>query len=163
MSFTISAFQTRAVTILNTIMSETVILANQNAPRPSGAYMVIQVLNTNQRGEPQETQINNTTQNVIQWDELILQVKAVGADSMARAYKARTAFGLRSVVDSFAGVYAGVGEIMQIQNVPTLFSNGWQDQSVFDVRFNVVTETAETSTTIATAQVTGKIDERDII
>jgi len=163
MSFSIADFEKKAIVIFNTITSETVIFANQNAPRPSGSYFTLQILRTTQRGEPQETQNDGLGQKVVQWDEMTLQVKAIGEDSFLRAYTARTAMGLRWVVDAFAAAFAGVGQITPLQNVPTVRSNGWDDQSVFDVIFNIVTETSESSQNIISIELEGTIDGRELI
>jgi len=162
MSFSIADFEETAVATLSTITSETVIFSHQNAPRPSGPYVTLQVLNFIQRGEPEEIQNNGDGQKVTQWSEMTLQIKAVGLDAMIRAFAIRNAMGLRWVVDAFAGVFAGVGEISSIQNIPVVRTNGWEDQSVFDVIFNVVTETAETLPYIATVELDGEISDRTL-
>jgi hypothetical protein len=162
MSFVIADFEETAVAAFSTITSETVIFAHQNAPRPKGKYFTLQVLSFNQRGEPQELQGNGDAQAVLQWSEMLLQVKAVGADSMSRAFAARNAMGLRWVVDAFGKVFAGMGEITTVQNVPVVRTNGWEDQSVFDVRFNVVTETAETLRYIASVEAQGTIGSQTL-
>lgn len=161
MSFTISAFETAAIATIGTITSETVVFSHQNAPRPTGAYFTLQILSFNQRGEPQEIQGNGDAQAVVQWSEMMLQIKAVGANSLSRAFAVRNAMGLRWVVDAFGKVFAGVGELTNVQHVPVVRTNGWEDQSVFDVRLNVVTETAETLRYIASIELTGNIGDQD--
>jgi len=162
-SFTYGQFEQTLVQALGLMTSETVIIANQNAPRPSLPYFTVQLLSFNALGEPEEIPGGGVFQTVNQWSELTVQVKAVGADAFSRAFACKEKLGLREFADSLFKKGAGLARISSVLDLPATRQNGIEQQAVFDVAFNVATETSEDVSYIDDVEATGTIESQTVI
>lgn len=164
MSFVLSTFETACITLLAAVAPAGTRFAfsHQNAPRPQLPFVSLQVLGMTPAGEPEEIQSSGDNHTVTQWDSLSLQVKTVGGGSLALAQTLRKGFGLRAIVDGFGKIFAGVAQISSIQNVPVAQGNGWEDQSVFDVAFNIVSQNTEAVGYISSVNIDGDIGDQSL-
>lgn len=144
MSFDFDTFAVKAIDVFETISGMPVIWSHQNAPRPSDDFVTLQILNFTPVGEPEEVQGSGADHRVREWNTMTLQVKAIGSLASRTAFSMRRALHLRTYLDELATVDAGLATISQVNHVPIVRENGWEDQAVFDVIFNVPTEDVET-------------------
>ena len=143
MSFVWDTFESKAIEIVNTISGLTVVWSHQNAPRPVSSFVALQIISMTPQGNPEEVQDGGDNHRVRIWNTLTLQVKVVGGISSKASHLIQRALGQRIYLDEFASVEAGLATVSQINNVPVVRGNGWENQSVFDVVFNVPTEELE--------------------
>jgi hypothetical protein len=160
--FNYKDFEETLVEVLGEITNETVIIANQNAPRPSMPYFTAQLMSFNSLGETEELRSQTETVSVLSWGELTIQIKAVGMDSFERALECKSKIQLRQYGDRLFVHGAGMGRLGNVIDAPIIRQNGFELQSVFEVTFNIASIEDENLGYIETAEIAGTINQRPI-
>ena len=161
-AFNYKDFEETLIEILGEITQETVIIANQNAPRPLMPYFTAQLLSFNSLGETEELLSQTETVEVRSWGELTIQIKAVGMESFERALDCKSKFRLRQYGDRLFVHGAGMGTVGNVIDAPIIRQNGFELQSIFDVTFNIASVEDEELGYIETAEIAGTINQRPI-
>lgn len=141
------------------VTEETVIIANQNAPRPEGSYSTVHLSPSLKVGFDRITYANDQFQDLGETIEGHRELKAsinfyrdnafINASSFIARLQSNT---LIAFFKSKGMGYAGVSEIRDISEVN---KNYWEERAQFDLTFYALSNFTETVTAIEEANVDG--------
>lgn len=162
MSYVQDDFEDEAIAIVSEITGLPAVFSHQNAPRPNTNYITLQIITDVSKEHPDYRETDSENIEVVQWQELTLQCKSVGPDSMKVMSNLKRKIRQVQYEDRFELVFAGMQYVTTLNSVPVLRENGWEDQAVFDIVFNTVTKDIEDVGYIDSVEIEGTLNNRTV-
>lgn len=156
------------VTVIESITSATCIIANQNAPRPTGEYSTIKIISQSRVGWESITMVDQAGPDVDLIETIEGQQNLLLSLNFFRGQAQQVANNLKLLIQTsgyhelltVAGL--GVGLISPVRDIPDVLSKSWEERAQLDINFNAVDSGIVITRSILTATITGTVENRGI-
>jgi len=162
MSLDLSTIETALVALVNSILTtDTVIIADQNAPRPAGIYTLIKIVDIGTAGieastfEDQDGPDIDLIETVEAQRDLLVSFNCFYGSAMTRANKLRLLVSSNSALELLNAAGLGIGKVSDIREMTSVVDGLFESRAQFDL--NLYASDSEDLITLAilTARLTG--------
>lgn len=142
------------------------VAAKQNAPRPAGAYAVVDFLTSVNYGWENITYENDTlTDDLIENIEglklVTLSISFFRDSARNNAEKVRIGLLRQSVQSAFYALDVGLISRSEIRDIDESLEFGWEDRAQMDITISVSNTDSDTTPAIAAMTITGEVQVRE--
>lgn len=142
------------------------IKAEQNAPRPSGDYAIVDTLIHVSRGWEQREYENNgdtdLTEKISGVRETTLNVRTFRTTAIDAARKIHIGLTRQSIIDLFSAAGVGLGTRSQVTELAAPLENSWQDSASLDITMNFVGTDQDIVKGIASVDIASEFQSRGL-
>lgn len=145
------------------------IAAQQNAPRPSGAYGSVHLSSDTTLGWEQKTYSANVdpdpdlTETIEGLRQLSYTLAFFRDSAIDNSRAVRTGLIRQSIHDMFNATKVGLTTREQILEISEPLENGWEERSQFDVVVNIVGTDSDVVRAIETYDIAGQFQSRGLV
>jgi len=166
MSLSLSTIETALAALVKSILTtDTAIIADQNAPRPSGIYTLIKIVDIGTAGveastfEDQAGPDIDLIETVEAQRDLLVSFNCFYGSAMTRANKLRLLLSSNSAVELMNAAGLGVGKVSDIREMTSVVDGLFEPRAQFDL--NMYASDSEDLITLAilTAEINGEFQE----
>jgi len=139
----------------------------KDAPRPTGSYADVSIVNNITLGWEQRTLKNNTgdedlTETIEGMRELMFSIGFYRDGSIDNAEKARIGFIRESIQELFGTAGIGLTRRSEVRSISEALENGWEERAQFDIVLSAVGSDSDIVTSILAVDIAGAFQARGL-
>lgn len=140
----------------------------KDAPRPTGAYAVVDFLASQSLGWEQRDFSNNEsdpdlTESISGLRNITMSVNFYRDNAMDNSRKVRTGLIRESIQSLFKGAGVGLVSRSEVRDIDEPTNDGWEERSEFDLVVNVVGNDSDIVRSILAVDIAGEFQARGLV
>lgn len=138
-----------------------------DAPRPTGAYAVVDFLSDESLGWEQRDYTDNTsdpdlTESISGLRNITMSINFYRGDAMNNSRKVRTGLVRESIQSLFSQAGVGLVSRSDVRDIDEPTDDGWEERSEFDLVLNTVGTDSDVVRSILAVDIAGEFQDRGL-